>query len=545
MHKDVYEYLKEKGINCDYDKESDNIKLFFEIEDVIYELSMKFPRYYPYEFPEIFIKDTKELTIPHLYTNNKLCLYDINEVLPSPEKKLEDALDCVIRAKNLLIQSNKEENMLDYQIETVSFWETKANGRVEFLGDDNFSTHLMWKYEWIADYYFVGESQEKIVEFINNSYGIKPEDMSFGRALFVNIGSQLLMHINQIKDVQALIPKSELKQFYDFLYKNSNGGLVILYADNGLGKCLFSLEISLLTNGIKVSRKTIKGILATNNNRAFKHLKTRNYQIQRLFTRGGDGKVHFDKKCLLIGCGSVGSFLSKTLIDIGITKDITLMDNDYLQIENLARHLCGSNHLCLPTAKVEALKLDLLKHYPTIKCSSIFENAWEYILNNQAVLNNFNLILICVGNTLIEKKIIQLLKEKQIKQECIILWVEPYLVAGHALVFRGEINENTEKNLFDANGMFKNNVLIDSRKYLKSEAGCQSAYAPYAGFEVQKFVLDFTDIYYRKIYKQEVKCNYEFTWLGKMQWARRENLDIKSQWRAKEDRYIELKRIDN
>ena len=135
-----------------------------------------------------------------------------------------------------------------------------------------------------------------------------------------------------------------------------------------------------------------------------------------------------------------------------------------------------------------------------MQCNSINENAWEYFLNRCTELNSFDLILVCVGNTVIEKKVIQLLKDNQIEKECIILWVEPYLVAGHALVFQREIGETTEKNIFDVNGMFNNNVLVDSRKYLKSEAGCQSAYAPYSGFEVQKFVLDFLDIYYRKIY---------------------------------------------
>lgn len=207
---------------------------------------------------------------------------------------------------------------------------------------------------------------------------------------------------------------------------------------------------------------------------------------------------------------------AKAIIDIGITDDITLLDNDFLEIENLARHLCGSDHLCLPTSKSEALKLELLKHYPAMKCNSIDENTWEYFLNRCTELNGFDLILICVGNTVIEKKVIQLLKEKQIEKECIILWVEPYLVAGHALVFQGEIDVSTEKNIFDINGTFNNNVLVDSRKYLKSEAGCQSAYASYAGVEAQKFILDFLDIYYRKIYTKKEKHNYEFTWIGKM-----------------------------
>lgn len=545
LHKEVYKFLLKNGIDCNYDDQKDEINICITLEDFKYGLCMKFPRYYPYEFPEIYMDDTNGLIIPHMYTGNKLCLYDTNEVVPNPQNFLQDALDSVIRAKILLIDSKNKENRIDYQLETVSFWEAKASGRVDYLGGKNLTTHLLWRYEWLKDYNIVADEREKITEFINNSYGVEPKKMVYKRALFINIGKKILVNIKNIKDIQELVPKSDLSQFYGFLSKNSGEGLIILYADNGVGKCIFSLEISLLSYGIKLSRRSIKGVLVANKGRTFKKFKTRNFQMQRLFTRGGDGNACFNKRCLLIGCGSIGSYVGKAIIDIGITDNITLLDNDFLETENLARHLCGSDYLCLPTAKSEALKLELLKHYPAMKCNSINENAWEYFLNRCTELNSFDLILVCVGNTVIEKKVIQLLKDKQIERECIILWVEPYLVAGHALIFQGEIDESTEKNIFDVNGMFSNNVLVNSRKYLKSEAGCQSAYAPYAGFEAQKFVLDFLDIYYRKIYTKKEKHNYEFTWIGKMKWARQQKFEVKSKWRSKEDRFMELKRIDN
>lgn len=115
MHKDVYEYLVESGISCEYMEKEKQIKIFIQTEGNQYELRMKFPQYYPYEFPEIYIEDQKELCIPHLYTDNKLCLYDTNEVLPNPERYREEALESVRRAKDLLVSSEKQENIIDYQ----------------------------------------------------------------------------------------------------------------------------------------------------------------------------------------------------------------------------------------------------------------------------------------------------------------------------------------------------------------------------------------------------------------------------------------------
>ena len=180
--------------------------------------------------------------------------------------------------------------------------------------------------------------------------------------------------------------------------------MIILCADNGIGSCLLALKINLLSNGIKPSHRNIKGMLVANKNRKFKRLKLKNFEMKRLFTRGGDGSAAFDKKCLLIGCGSIGSYVSKAIIDTGITDNITLLDNDNLNIENLARHLCGSQYLLFPKPKSEVLKSELLKHYPAMKCNSIVGNAWEYLLNHCSLINDFDIIWVCVGNTVIEKK---------------------------------------------------------------------------------------------------------------------------------------------
>ena len=124
----------------------------------------------------------------------------------------------------------------------------------------------------------------------------------------------------------------------------------------------------------------------------------------------------------------------------------------------------------------------------------------------------------------------------------VIVWVEPYLVAGHAIVLNTSVNDVTVKNLFDQYKRFKNSVLQQPNKYLRSEAGCQSSYAPYSGFEVQLFVLDLLDELERNILNKE--GNYLFTWLGRIKWARQKRIEIKPQWRAKDDRTRYLRRID-
>ena len=76
LHKDVYEYLVESGISCEYMEKEKQIKIFIQIEGKQYELRMKFPQYYPYEFPEI-ISRIKKNFVYHIYIQTINCAYMI------------------------------------------------------------------------------------------------------------------------------------------------------------------------------------------------------------------------------------------------------------------------------------------------------------------------------------------------------------------------------------------------------------------------------------------------------------------------------------
>ena len=54
-----------------------------------------------------------------------------------------------IFAKDLLVSSEKQENIIDYQIEAISFWDAKATGKIDYLGSGNTDTHLLWSCEWL------------------------------------------------------------------------------------------------------------------------------------------------------------------------------------------------------------------------------------------------------------------------------------------------------------------------------------------------------------------------------------------------------------
>src|SRR5699024_9693829 len=87
-----------------------------------------------------------------------------------------------------------------------------------------------------------------------------------------------------------------------------------------------------------------------------------------LIERGGGVKE--DPKILLIGCGSIGSDLLFVLARSGI-KQITLIDDENLEIENSYRHFLGMDKSFNRKSKVELLKGEFEKRYPNAQINAI------------------------------------------------------------------------------------------------------------------------------------------------------------------------------
>lgn len=74
------------------------------------------------------------------------------------------------------------------------------------------------------------------------------------------------------------------------------------------------------------------------------------------------------KKVAIIGCGSSGSVIAEEFVKSGVS-ELTLIDDDYLTVENVIRHTCGLEDVGLK--KTQALKNKLQRISPFIKVDCI------------------------------------------------------------------------------------------------------------------------------------------------------------------------------
>ncbi len=86
--------------------------------------------------------------------------------------------------------------------------------------------------------------------------------------------------------------------------------------------------------------------------------------VTNLFSRNTgllESSIMLDKRAVLVGCGSVGSFVAMELARSGVGKFV-LCDTDTLEIHNICRHQCGYNDL--GRYKVDAVKDKILNINP-------------------------------------------------------------------------------------------------------------------------------------------------------------------------------------
>lgn len=243
------------------------------------------------------------------------------------------------------------------------------------------------------------------------------------------------------------------------------------------GKQITSLEFSSFAKENKIKRYDVE-----------------RFDKERLFERGAEGlNVNQQYKINLLGCGSIGSFLLNTLVQVGFN-NFNIIDNEYFEAENLTRHICDMDDLKNIIFKVEALKKKMYKKYPLLHIDTFTDNIILLAKNDLSLFNNTNLNILCVGEYNVELLFAKLLEQNKLTSPLLIIWVEPYLIAGHFVYMTPNNNFSYEGqfNIEDNFLKYKHSINSEISNSFKQEAGCQSVYVPYGTLNISSFVNNIT-----------------------------------------------------
>lgn len=191
---------------------------------------------------------------------------------------------------------------------------------------------------------------------------------------------------------------------------------------------------------------------------ATEQIKTfRTRRIDYLFLNrivGNEQKLH-GKKVLLVGCGSLGSYIASELVKNGCTS-LTVYDSDYLSVENTMRW--AGNPPLVGRYKVDYIKELLEKIHPEINVTAFHKKLDKKSLCD--MMNGFDLIIFTIGSSDSQLAFNRILKMNHCNIPVIYTWLEAGGRYSHILVVDYQSKGCYQCLFTDANGQMVNNRAI-------------------------------------------------------------------------------------
>ena len=487
-------------------------------------LILAIPQTFPDAFPKIYLseKDFQEIyPIPHLDKNRFICTRDPEVAVINEFKIGEATKDLLEIATNIIKSGIKKENETDYIEEFLAYWNEGTINTCLSIFNPKKEPSFLFVYKLrkriFCCNYIITDSRIFLEKWLE-PFSVTISENQVIEALYLPTKPFSPYLLNTDNDLLKIIKNEDIKYTLESYFNQDRLHNVIIAS--------FILKDEFILFGwkhqgwknvkIKGFRKNhipLKIRLEHSQNRSIKKIKVIRLDRERLFKRGGLMSIPIkeDISIAILGCGSLGSFLTMSLARCGISK-FMLVDKEYLLPENTPRHLCGLIEASQNMRKVEAVRKRLIEHFPNIECDVFHNDILDLLEKDENILNKNNIVLVAIGNMAIERRINYLLRNGSINSPVIFLWIEPLGVGGHVLYISPK-NGGCYDCAFDEKGNFLYTISNASDYFYKRESGCQTTFMPYSGLTVGQFSIIAAKIII-KILEDLPNNSILFTWLG-------------------------------
>lgn len=507
-------------LGCIAEATDSDIQIKAVIEEVVVELICKLGEYFPYEFPTVYISSDskKEIgTIPHINTDNSICLFDQGISAPNFLEPVKLVCETVQKAIEVLRKGIRKENLRDFLDEFNAYWDTKSVLNANsFISDCTKGRIIRFCFqEGKDDPILISDSVENLMQVYSSirHKELSKNDIIDGVLIPIDKPQDYSIPKTNIDIIKMIQMNSSYYEFYNkFIQSHLDKPVLLMFAQVTSVGIILSGWIHFvpeLKDGFRPGHMDLQ-VAFSNNSKSGCAISIEDCSQKRLFSRGGDGKDIIWNKVAIIGCGSIGSMVVETLSFSG-TSSFLLNDNQLLHYENIARHTCGYMYEGL--LKTNAIEWMLTKHNPNIQCYTYNKNAHSFLVDDAEEINTCDIVFVAVASFAVEYHICKLVNDGIITIPVVIIWVEPYALAGHAMLIKK--SQDLFDELFDSQTHgFRYSVVENAADLLKREAGCQSTYMPYSGFYLQMFLSGIIEKIMIETIKK--KGNHLLSWCGRL-----------------------------
>ena len=474
-----------------------------------------FNKHYPYNKPIFFLKDYNALGfIPHVENDGYICYTEDNIILNSkvPKEILEQTTQLVL---DTLEKGFNKDNSNDFVEEFEDYW-----NRNQLILDTKLispfrptdEVQLIRKAK-IGGKIVIGVDDKAIVETATRFHtSRRPNKALFRNCIYIPLEKPLLppnynefWNSNELKskifEKVSIKNLEKLNELLDKYHKIKKDELIIISQPKSNGLTLYGV----IYKGLNVDKHPLVMNDSSFNIKPVDLIRLEKEIIQ---PRGG-GEISLNSKnVLLVGCGSVGSILATELIKFGIDK-ITVVDNDFISIDNIYRHQLGLNYLA--KNKAEAMSEFVEQNYPYTTIKPLNSPIENFLSNNAIDLQDYDLIISATGSPNTNFYLNNFLKNNNIKTPIIYCWNEPYGIGGHCLLVQ---NESSCYNcLYDKYLANTGSFCLPGQHFLKKIAGCSSSFVPFSSLDSHKTAILTLDTI-KGFFKGNISNNPYLSWKG-------------------------------
>ncbi len=495
-------FLEEKDVEIVTSNDKEIITRH-SIESNVIEIKGLFKSLEENKLPQYYVCNRDDYgLLAHIGWNSKedigLCCGGSDDVLSlnyyEPGKVYYEGL---LKALDLLIPTinNSQENhkqIMDEYLGHLDWVLDKAHPKIIFMGK------YLSEISTLKTYAPKGNFQEIIITHADH-------EINNGYCLINNLSKQKKFGLSYLIELDELllppIPKESVKEWWINLLSKQSDDLIekltqatnIKRSNHFYFICYMKYNGEILTFCIscKNSRKKDYAPISEKqtNNWDISIVKIIQHTKEFLLPRSGGTLDFQNKSILLVGCGSVGSFIARQLVQTGIGQ-LTLSDPDIFKADNLYRHnlsMLFNNHY-----KSQALKFELEYKYPYTRTVA---QILELMKIPKEVLIEQDLIIVAIGNPTQERAFNEYLKKEKINVNVIYTWLEGYGLGGHA-VYVDSTMENgcLQCNYLDLNEevpiLHSNmNFLYPNQNVTKDIGGCGTLFLPYSHLDAEQTAL--------------------------------------------------------
>ena len=428
------EYLKELNHISNVEVfEAGIIKFTYRINEK--EYSFLFASLDEYKLPCVLLCNSKDeiSNKPHMLYLDKnelfyLCL-SIREDISVRNKDYREIINyTLIRIEKLMTMSHEEERR-EFRKEFLYFWNKCAENKNKIQLYINSSSQIK-----VLKPYNKKDIDIYIDDDINiNDIFLKQDCKTKKSVIYIPlINSNLIMppvgdkkwSADEVRYIiNNCVSEENIETLEKLIIVNKEVFLVFEMYVPGVVPISFVLKLKFKSSKNKTILSGLDEIMF------IEYLKSERCDTEYLFRRIGVKNRLRDKKILIVGAGSLGSYIISELPKIGV-KNITIIDPDDINMENIMRHSLGANYSNY--SKVFSMKFDLELEYPEVEVNI---NKSKFNVDNMQEYNlsEYDLIIIATGGTDYMIKLNKAFKELKIDTPVLFTWIESRGIGVHAL----------------------------------------------------------------------------------------------------------------